>query len=605
MEENENKFYYPFCRNPNCDGVLEIKINDNYFSLDYECDKNEEHNGHNIYFKTFERFYLKEMKKDKCNNCNFALENTLKYQCKSCGEKFCSSCFIFHTHFKQDINNILIISTKCKNHNANLIHYCKNCKKYLCNYCIKNDDVKHIKKARENLYELMPSKVQFAKIKNRIKEYEDLINDIDIWLKEFNKKILKLKQNIIDEKELISKLILNFNQSFINYSYFKNISYLNDYIKYFNNEYLDKYSKSSTFVEKSKILIDYIINEDKILHKEDSKIDLFDIILEDSNILNNGIIIKITDDHFFKYSNEDKKVQLVKYEVNNLDKIVEKIKVEQKFRDSIYGVTVHNNLDNIHNIYACLNNHKKVAIFTFDSKNHIFGKHKITIIKMGSGYFKKAIQLSNDLVATFDNDNEIDIWTKDQEKDGRYTHLNNISSFDDITDILSVNSEFFISSHYDDEKIKFYDIESLTIKKTLNKVDCVSTKDSLLLLDDQYIIINCRKGFALIYIKTKELVQYIEDYINNYKIKEFIKDIGNNIIIMYINNNHPEYYSENSEDEIVVFHKEINIFDTRFNGQFFQILANWSNNVETTETLHLTCMSKYLMLWDKKVYLLK
>ena len=74
---------------------------------------------------------------------------------------------------------------------------------------------------------------------------------------------------------------------------------------------------------------------------------------------------------------------------------------------------------------------------------------------------------------------------------------------------------------------------------------------------------------------------------------------------MYINNNHPEYYSENSEDEIVVFHKEINIFDTRFNGQFFQILANWSNNVETKETLHLTCMSKYLMLWDKKVYLLK
>ena len=64
MEEHENKFYYPFCRVPGCNGVLGIRINDNDFSLDYECDKNENHYGQNIYFKTFERFYLKEMKKD-------------------------------------------------------------------------------------------------------------------------------------------------------------------------------------------------------------------------------------------------------------------------------------------------------------------------------------------------------------------------------------------------------------------------------------------------------------------------------------------------------------------------------------------------------------
>ena len=93
-----------------------------------------------------------------------------------------------------------------------------------------------------------------------------MINDIDIWLNEFNQKILRLKQNIIDEKELINKLILNFNQSFINYAYFENFSYLNYYIKYFNNKYLDKYSKASTFFDKGKILFEYLNNEDKILH---------------------------------------------------------------------------------------------------------------------------------------------------------------------------------------------------------------------------------------------------------------------------------------------------------------------------------------------------
>ena len=145
------------------------------------------------------------------------------------------------------------------------MHYCKICKEYLCNYCIINDNI-HGKKNIQNLYELMPSKAQIRKIENRIKEYEDLINDIDIWLNEFNQKILRLKQNIIDEKELINKLILNFYQSFINYAYFENFSYLNYYIKYFNNKYLDKYSKASTFFDKGKILFEYLNNEDKILH---------------------------------------------------------------------------------------------------------------------------------------------------------------------------------------------------------------------------------------------------------------------------------------------------------------------------------------------------
>ena len=129
MEKNENKFYCPICRIPGCGGVLHLKINKNNFSLDYECEKNKEHNGQNIYFKTFERFYLKEMNKYKCKTCNDFLENNLKYKCKSCEQYFCSSCFIFHKHIKKNINNILIISTKCNIHNNNIMYYCLNCKK--------------------------------------------------------------------------------------------------------------------------------------------------------------------------------------------------------------------------------------------------------------------------------------------------------------------------------------------------------------------------------------------------------------------------------------------------------------------------------------------
>ena len=174
-EKNEkkisSKFYCPSCRINNCDGVLKIKINKNNFSLDYECDKNEEHKGKNIYFKTFERFYLKEINIDKCEKCCSVLENYIKYECKSCEKYFCSTCFIFHKHFKQNINNILIKSKKCKIHNANNIHFCKDCKKYLCNYCIKDNIKLHKEHNVENLYDLMPSKNKIEKLKKRIKEY--------------------------------------------------------------------------------------------------------------------------------------------------------------------------------------------------------------------------------------------------------------------------------------------------------------------------------------------------------------------------------------------------------------------------------------------------
>ena len=75
-------------------------------------------------------------------------------------------------------------------------------------------------------------------------------------------------------------------------------------------------------------------------------------------------------------------------------------------------------LYNRYKIYACLNNKKRVAIFNFDLNNCKLEKSDILeitksteIIKSGFGFghFKKAIQLPNELVATSDDDNEIDI----------------------------------------------------------------------------------------------------------------------------------------------------------------------------------------------------
>ena len=557
MDTNENKFYYPFCRNPGCGGVLKIKINRNNFSLDYECDKNKEHNGKNIFFKTFERFYLKEMTKDKCKRCNSFLENTLKYKCKSCQNYYCSACFIFHKHIKQNINNILIISTKCNNHNANIMHYCIKCKKYLCNYCLKNKNT-HQEHITKNLYNLMPSKQTINKIKNRIKEYDEIMNDIDIWLKEFEQKIKRLKQNLKDEKELFQKLILNFNQSFINYSYFTNFSYLNKYSKCFNNEYLDNFSKSSTFEDKGKLLFEYLIHEKNKLLKSEPEIDIYNNnILRNCNIINNSIIVKISDNYFFKYSEIERKVKIVKYKIKD-NKIIEDIKAEKTFTSRIYDVSIFNNLDNTYTIYACLSNNKTITVFNFDSENYVLSNSEDKIYKPENGHFKKIIQLPHEFVVTSDDDYYIDIWIKEQETGEKYSYLKDIKLKHDISDILFVNSEYFISSQNYDKKIYFYDIKSLSIEKSLNNIDCSHTQNSLFIFNEEYIIISCEKGFALIYIKTKEFIQYIEDYINKYEKKELYLDSNNLIYIKYFYS-YEEGESDSNDDGYTIIN-EIAIF---------------------------------------------
>ena len=140
--------------------------------------------------------------------------------------------------------------------------YCLDCKKYLCISCIKNSNL-HIEHKIKNMYEKMPSIRKIKEINIRIKKYDDLLYSINSWMEEFNKRIQRLKQNILDEKDLLQKLIFNFNQNFINYSYFVNFNYIYKYSKNFNNEYLYNFSNKFTFEEKSKILFLYLFIEEK------------------------------------------------------------------------------------------------------------------------------------------------------------------------------------------------------------------------------------------------------------------------------------------------------------------------------------------------------
>ena len=140
---------YPFCTK--CEGLLIIKFNDN-FTLDFYCDKNENHKGEKLYFTTFEKFYLKE-RIVKCIKCNENLLNKYMYKVEYKKNKedkkeekedkiFCVNCFQEEfENIKANNADLNIQSNKCKLHDSNMNYYCFDCKTNICIYCIKEDEM--------------------------------------------------------------------------------------------------------------------------------------------------------------------------------------------------------------------------------------------------------------------------------------------------------------------------------------------------------------------------------------------------------------------------------------------------------------------------------
>lgn len=123
----EHKYIYPYCKENGCNGILDIKFNDNY-TLDFICDKNKSHKGNNIFYETFERFYLKEKEIEVCSKCGTILDNA-SFKYINYDELFCINCIKSIKYIKQDFSNIAENSEKCSMHNnRELTYYCLDCK---------------------------------------------------------------------------------------------------------------------------------------------------------------------------------------------------------------------------------------------------------------------------------------------------------------------------------------------------------------------------------------------------------------------------------------------------------------------------------------------
>ena len=109
-----SKFYYPCCKEKDCGGILRIEINQENYAINYKCEKNNNHQGKDIYFKTFETYYLREReaKLYKCSYCNSTICSIKLYKCKNCKKFFCDKCFQYDTHILKNYNKFIITKQK-------------------------------------------------------------------------------------------------------------------------------------------------------------------------------------------------------------------------------------------------------------------------------------------------------------------------------------------------------------------------------------------------------------------------------------------------------------------------------------------------------------
>ena len=599
MTEDENvelKYYLPICREKSCEGILKIKFDFNKFLIEYECTKNRNHKSKNIFFKTFERFYLKEKKVNNCSECFINLENDCIYKCKNCNKLYCSNCFTLDEHIKKSIKNLSQLSTKCHNHNKELSNYCIDCDKNLCIFCINNTDT-HTNHNIKDIVDLMPSRHKINSLNDKIKKKSEyinkLINSIENWQKKFNQKIENLKQNLVNEIILIEKLYLNFNQYFQNYFYYTNFNNFYDDFDNMNNEYLKKFSNSSKFKEQTEILTKFIFSNEKsseLIIKSGYFDKLFEFDVD-------GKIAKINDKYFFNYSYELKSVEIDRYRKDKEEiYFLEKSKIAFDYKIHSISVSTKSN-----KIYACLSNVRIVTIFKFDLK-----KKKMELCKEyikaisntgnSSNQFNKCIELINDYVATSDN-RGLSIWYCD----GNSKYYSRIQTYliDVVDDLLLINDEYFISSQSNDQTIIFYNLNNDLDKEIiLTEIDSIHSPDCLFLFKE-YVIVNCSKGIALLSIKTKQLIQYIRNSPGYYNKKICIFDDK----YIYIMN----YYSKGIKLMKMEFKEGIFIPAEKFKQiELDNKKADCNFNIKKLPGLDILCVNNGdIITWGVNIYVLK
>ena len=135
----------------------------------------------------------------------------------------------------------------------------------------------------------------------------------------------------------------------------------------------------------------------------------------------------------------------------------------------------------------------------------------------------------------------------------------------------------------------------------------MDTINSLFIFNEN-IIVNCKGGFALVCIRTRELIQYIQNLRENFHDKEIFLNGDNTLFILNkAESEDDDDDSEDSEENENDENNNVNIYVIKYFEGCFHVVEIYDKIEKKNDNLHLICInnSKDILLWGKKVYLLK
>ena len=528
--QEETKCYIPVCTENCCDGILEFKLDVNSFTINATCDKDNRHKFENIYLEVFNKYFLREVMHQKCYNCEKNINNYDLYRCNSCNKFYCSNCYASERHIKNDKKNLEIIKNTDIEKRIKLSKYCVDCKQNIYNEDSKNNDEKdqHINHNIKYFEDIIPSKHEINELKEKIigksKAFDLLIDNIKAWQNKFNERVSGLIKNLQNEIEILKKLFLNLKTNYSRYTYYSNFNKYLSFLKDYNNDNLKNFISTSDFDKKTEF-----ISKVLFYHKENYKkkeISCKEIIqLSESDIISN-----FSKDSFLYFSFSKKELNVIPYknifnkkDIDNND--IDKLTISKlKFNKRICHLSSSNDFNKI---YACLYETKSVQIFNYNinDKTLSFSDEFITLFE--KGHFTKCIYLEKNLLSTI-CDNSIFFWSLNNNQSKNYINTQTRIFQKKIYDICKLNNQYLAFTLQ--SNLICFNLETYVVDKNIPNLDCIKDIDTILIISD-FIFVNFEKGIAIIFIKTMEKIQYIENYETWNEQKIITKSLNNEVCV--------------------------------------------------------------------------
>ena len=489
MSQDNNillSFYYPVCKEEGCNGTLKIAKNSDNLTIKYVWDKNVLHRNNNIKYNEFSNEYLKKQ----------------NYESKI---------------------------EKCIKHEEVITNYCNECKKYICEICLKDCKCNNHPITPLDKYKLSEKQLNYLiKSLNDKKEYiKTLSIKIEEWKNELNKKLEEMKQELENEIKLIEKLILNYNKHFNNITYHKNIIYFKDRVYDNNNSFLTKFYNSDNFYEKTYYIWNYFLfsksSKDSFCGKN-RNLDYdyeFKAIKAPKNMTYIQGFIQIKNNYFFGIDSENNTANIYNYNRNEGLNLIYTLK-DNEFYDSRCNKLSIDKTQIFLNIYSFFDDYYKIIILNLDLSQY---KIELSSDKIECVFQKLlfCIELKKGVIAAVCEDKIIILnkinklykpikIIKDPNLEDQYFY-----------DLQIINNEFFTSFHGKDsyyyrspEYVEFFDVETLEpIKKVKIKWPAPPQKhiyNRKIFIINDYLILTSEdvNKIILLSIKTKEIVQFFE-----------------------------------------------------------------------------------------------